>query len=546
LIVSSPAIIAVHKVAPSVRKVGCGFVPDSRTAFFLGLLLVAGLGGSGCSDHPRNHAATEHYLTVDIETSPISLDPRFATDAISSRIDELLFDALVRIDEHGNFVGNLAAAIERPSATELLFHIRPGVHFGDGRDLDAADVKFTYDSVIDPASGSPKRAVLEPMERIDALDRHTIRIVTRRPYAAALELATLPILPRGSAVRSAGVAIPAGSGPFKVSAFVRDEHLILTRNRYWTGVTGVAGILFKVVPDPTVRVLELAKGSADFAENNLQPDLLTYLSRRPHLKVAQSPGTSYQYLSFNFRDQRLQDVRVRRAIALAIDRRAIIRALLHDTARIASGMLSPENWAFYGDVDHYDFDPDAADRLLDEAGYKRSTHPTSPRFTLIYKTTPDEERRRLAQALQAMLGRVGIKLEIRTNEWSTFYADIQRGNFDLTSMAWIGINDPHQYYMVFDSRMVPPYGLDRGFYHNRRMDQLLEAADETIDLQQRRRLYAEVQKLAATDLPYISLWWLDNVAVMSRRISGFQPFPNGSFQSFSQLSFQSGGDEQAE
>jgi peptide/nickel transport system substrate-binding protein len=145
-----------------------------------------------------------------------------------------------------------------------------------------------------------------------------------------------------------------------------------------------------------------------------------------------------------------------------------------------------------------------------------------------------------------MLGRVGIKLEIRTNEWSTFYADIQRGNFDLTSMAWIGINDPHQYYMVFDSRMVPPYGLDRGFYHNRRMDQLLEAADETIDLQQRRRLYAEVQKLAASDLPYISLWWLDNVAVMSRRISGFQPFPNGSFQSFSQLSFQSGGDEQAE
>ena len=124
-----------------------------------------------------------------------------------------------------------------------------------------------------------------------------------------------------------------------------------------------------------------------------------------------------------------------------------------------------------------------------------------------------------------MLARVGIRISVRTNEFATFYSDIQIGNFDLTSMNWVGINDPNHYYMVFDSKMIPPTGYNRGAYANSAMDRLVEAGAVTLDPAERKSIYAQVQQLAAEQLPYVSLWWDDTVAVMNRRLAGFQPYP---------------------
>jgi len=506
----------------------------TRQAIGLGVILaialLAGCRGASAVAKPAG------YIQAELEASPISLDPRFATDAISSRVAELIFDSLVKLDARGNFIGDLAENFQRRSPTEIRFNLRHGIRFSDGRSLTAADVKYTYDSVMDAAIASPKRAALEPLASVAAPDDYTVVMTTRRPYAAALELATIGVVPRGSPAR--GATLPAGSGPFKLLSFTRDEALILARNGARPSAESAAGVVFKIVPDPTVRALELAKGVADFAENNIQPDLLGYLRARPGLSISQFPGSGYDYLAFNFSDPKLRDVRVRRAIALAIDRQAIVGAMLLHTARVASGMLSPENWAFESDVTRYAYDPEAAKRLLDQAGYPEPDGGGHMRFTLVYKTTP--EGRRLAEAFQAMLKRVGIGLEIRSNEWATFYSDVQRGNFDLTSMRWVGISDPHHYYQVFDSRMAPPHGLNRGAYSNPAMDRLLEAAEVAFEPARRRQIYAEVQKLAAADLPYVSLWWQDNLVVMSKRIAGFAPYPNGSLLSFSDLVFDSG------
>ena len=148
----------------------------------------------------------------------------------------------------------------------------------------------------------------------------------------------------------------------------------------------------------------------------------------------------------------------------------------------------------------------------------------------------------MGELIQAMLRRVGIAIQIRTNEWATFYADMQRGNFDLASMQWVGIRDPHHYYMAFDSKMIPSKGgLNRGRYSNPEMDRLVEAGDVTLDDAARKKIYSQVQRLAADDLPYVSLWWEDNVAVMNRSIAGYQPFPNGSFLSLADLTLRSRG-----
>jgi peptide/nickel transport system substrate-binding protein len=486
--------------------------------------------------HHRTAApAPSGYLRVDLETSPIALDPRFATDAISERTDELVFDSLVKVDAHGQFFGDLAESFARPTPTTVVFHLRRGLRFSDGRPLTARDVKYTYDSILDPASVSPKRSGLRQLAAIATPDDATVVMTTKGPYAPALEMATIGVVPEGTPLPGKATARwPVASGAFEIASFARDEALVLARNPARTyAPADIPGIVFKVVPDPTVRALELAEGVCDLAENNIQPDLLGYLGMRPDLVIDESPGSEYYYLAFNFRDPHLRDLRVRKAIAYAISRKAILGSLYKNNGRVASGMLAPENWAYNGAVTRYAYDPFKASRLLDEAGYTINQRGTRD-LKFVYKTTP--EGRRLGEAIQGMLRQIGITLDIRTNEFATFYGDIQKGNFDLTSLDWVATDLTHQYYMVFDSKMTPPAGANRGDYSNPAMDRLLEQAEVTLDPAARRKIYAEVQKIAADDLPYLPLWWMDNVVVMNRRVRGFTPFPNGSLRSLATVS----------
>jgi len=366
------------------------------------------------------------------------------------------------------------------------------------------------------------------------LDKYTIEVTTRRSFAPALTMATLGVVPAGSGyVRARKGLAPAGTGAFRLTRFRPDEAIVLARNPYHSYPRDAApGLVLKVVPDATVRALELVEGICDFTENDgVQPDLIPYLASHRDLEVEESPGTTFQYLIFNFRDPRLRDLRMRRAIAYAIDRDQFVTSMLRGTARVATGMLTPENWAYEANVARYQYDPAAAKHLLEEAGYSAG----DPRLSFVYKTTP--EGRRLAEALQAMLRKVGIRLEIRTNEWATFYADLTRGNFDLASSQLVGINDPHQYYLIYDSEELPPQGMNRGAYSNPEMDQLVEAGDTELDPAVRRKIYARVQQLAAIDLPYLPLWWVDNVAVLNRRLRGFEPYPNGSLRSLATASY---------
>jgi peptide/nickel transport system substrate-binding protein len=494
--------------------------------------LAAALALATCSHYRIDHSPGT--IQVDIETPPTSTDPRFGTDAMSSRINELIFDSLAKPDLDGNFVSRLAESIERPSATEVVYHLRHGARFSDGRELTARDVLFTYNSILAPELMSPKRASLKELKSIEAPDDYTVVMRFAHPYAPAVEIESEGIVEAGTpppAHRSS--AAPVGSGPFAMVAYSRDESLRLERNPYYPHPPAAAqSIFFKIVPDPTVRALELAEGVCDFAPNNIQVDVLPWLAAHQSLEISKTPGTTYRYLSFNFRNSQLRDIRVRRAIAYAIDRNTIVNTVLRGTGQIATGMLSPENWAYDGDVTDYSYDPEKARQLLDQTGYPAGKDGMRGlRFE--FKTSQDGAR--MGEIFQAMLRQVGIELTIRTLEFATYYADIQAGNFDITSLQWVGINDPNQYYRVFDSKEAPPHGENRGYYSNPAMDRLVEAGKVTIDRDARKKLYAQVQQLAADDLPYVSLWWVDNVAVMNRRLVDFDAYPNGSFRSLATL-----------
>ncbi len=206
---------------------------------------------------------------------------------------------------------------------------------------------------------------------------------------------------------------PIGSGPFRFVSQLQDDEVILERNENsWQPLPAIARIRFAVVPDAITRALELEKGSADVCINCLTADMVYALAKRPELVVESAPGTNLNYISFNAQDSVLRDVRVRQAIAYAMNRPLIIHSLWRDRAQLAESLLPPHHWAWTGDVQQYPYDPAKANALLDAGGWKRGKD--GIRFRLAMKTSTDETSRLLAMILQQQLRDVGIALEVRS------------------------------------------------------------------------------------------------------------------------------------
>jgi peptide/nickel transport system substrate-binding protein len=487
--------------------------------FFLSLLTVS------CSQKPDADT-----LVMIIESPPANLDPRVGTDAQSERIGELIFDSLLRRDEHYRLQPHLAERWEVPDPLTYVFHLRRRVKFHDGRALTARDVKWTFDSLRDGTVRSAKASTFRFVERIETPDEWTVIFRLKEAYATLpwnLSGGAIGVVPEGS---GAGLKEkPIGSGPFRFVSLEQDREVILERNDdYWGEKPKLRRVRFAVVPDTTTRVLELRKGSADLAINALTADMVEDIRREGKLVVEQAPGSIYAYLAMNLQDPILKDARVRRALAYAIDRRPVLHYLWRDQAREAASLLPPQHWAYEAAVSTYEYDPARARQLLDEAGYPAQN---GVRFHLTMKTSTEETTRLLAAVLQQQLREVGIVLDIRSYEFATFYADVVRGAFQLYSLRWIGGNeDPDIFEHVFHSASVPPKRANRGYYSSPRVDQLIDQGRREVDPEKRRVLYAEVQRIVADDLPYINLWYLDNVVVHSRRVRSLHVSPSGNYE----------------
>jgi len=465
-----------------------------------------------------------------IDSSPANLDPRVGTDAQSEHIDELLFDGLVARDRSFHFTPALAESWDHPDSKTLIFHLREGVRFHDGRPLTSRDVSWTIDSMRKGVVISSKAATYASVDSIEAPDSHTVIFHLKQPdnfLLTNLSTGAMGIVPEGSGREF--WRHPIGTGPFRFVSQQIDQDVIVERNPLsWSAAPGIERIRFAVVPDSITESLELEKGSADMAINSLPMDALPVLAKRRDLQVDHAEGTQIQYLAFNVRDPLLDDPRVRQAISCAIDRELIIRTLMDGYARPALSMLPATHWAFAGEGPRFDYDPSRAERLLDEAGHPRG--PGGIRFHLTMKTSTDEGTRLLAAVLQQQLARLGIALDLRSYEFATFYADVTRGAFQMYSLRWIGGNEqPDIFSYAFSSARFSPKGANRSHYSNAKLDALLDDAAENPDQGRRRDDYVEAQKILAEDLPAINLWYRDTVIVHNKRLTHIEPTPSGSY-----------------
>ena len=493
------------------------------------LALAALLPLVGCQGAARDHG-TVVFL---IESSPANLDPRIGTDAQSQRIGALLFDGLVAHNESFQFTPALAERWDQPNALTLVFHLRGGVRFHDGRRLTAQDVVWTINSLIDPKGAgaviSPKAAAFAAVDALEAPDGRTVIFHLKHPdnfLLTNLSTGAIGIVPEGSGMDF--WQHPVGTGPFEFVSQQIDQDVVLERNPLsWSVVPKIERIRFSIVPDAITQSLELEKGSGDVAVNSLPMDSLPVLTARPNLQLEETGGTEVQYLGFNLRDPLLKDARVRQAIACAIDRELIIKSLLLGHARPASSLLPESHWAWTGDVARYDFDPVRARRLLDDAGLKPGAG--GIRIHLTMKTSNDEGARLLAAVLQQQLASVGIALEIRSFEFATFYSDVTRGAFQVYSMRWVGIQQPDIFGFAFATANFSPQGVNRSHYSNAQLDALLDDAAVSQDRSRRSAEYVEAQQILARDLPAINLWYRDTIVVHNRRLTHVVPTPSGSY-----------------
>jgi len=501
-----------------------------RVLFAFCILHVAFL--AGCAG--PQPASDPNIITIAARVGPNSLHPLKANDEGTARVGQLMYESLMDTGEDLRAHPRLAERFETPDLLTYVVYLRRGVKFHDGHELTARDVVYTFSRFLDPAFVSPFKGAFTGMAGVNALDDYTVafRLKAPSPSFPVTNLVPVPIIPDG--VDEATLArTPNGTGPYRMVHYAADDKAeLMAFAGYWNGRPRNAGIVFKVIPDDTMRGLELRKGTADLIVNDMPPDIVHQMEKNGDFTVVRSPGLDFSYLGFNMRDPVLSDRRVRHAIGYATNRDAIVKYLRRDLAHPATGLIPPQAWAYQPDIFTFTYDPEKAKQLLDQAGYRDPDGDGPlPRLRLSLKISTNEEVRLQSTVIQQDLRRIGVDLDVRSYEFATVFADILKGNFQIMSLQWVGgaVIDPDILRRVFHSTQVPPAGFNRGYYRNPEVDRLIDLASAATAEEERKALYGAAQRIIAEDAVYIPIWNRVNVAVSQKNLNGIHLTPSIDF-----------------
>ena len=476
------------------------------------LLCLFFLGISACA-----RQSTEAVdLSFAIPAAPRTLDVRFATDATSFRIGQLMYKAPVTFNDKSQPIPWLCEW-EEITPQHFRLRIQEGASFSTNKPITSADIKATYDSILNKDTGSPHRGSVAHIDTIEVVDSQKVDFFLKRADPLFLSTLAIGVLPKSWLENPQGQAPSSGN-------YILDEPWeegggILLKRR-----SDDFKLRFVVSRDPTIRVLKLLKGEVQLLQNNLPPELIAWLSSKNEVNVKKHSGSTFAYLGFNLKDPLLADHKLRLAIAHAIDRDTIIKYLFAGAARKANAILPPEHWASASGLTSYQYNTEKASALLKEIGINPEN-----RIRLSFKTSKDPLRLRLASVIQAQLQPLGIDLDIQSYDWGTFYDDIKAGRFQLYSLAWVGVKGIDIFRYVHHSEAIPPNGANRGSYISLKVNALIEKIEHSNDLSIKKQLLNELQSQILADLPYVPLWYEDNVAISIRNAKNYNLSNDGNY-----------------
>jgi peptide/nickel transport system substrate-binding protein len=483
-------------------------------------------------------ALGDNIRTIDPIGSP-------STDAASERVSTLIFNKLVKKDERFDYVGELASDIKRSDdGLAYTFTLHDGVKFHDGRTFSSADAKYTLDLLLAQSfqksasffEGSGQQKI-SYIKSVDAPDPKTLVVRLNKPWVGLLSnLVAIPIIAKDS--YESQKTRPMGTGPFKFINYDNSQQVVDLEAfpEYWEGPSKLSVVRVRVIPDMNAIQAELQSGRVDIAPmpTSLQPDAVKRLEKEANLQVKVFNGSNVVLLTINTASAPLDNVKVRQAIAHAIDRQTIINTLVAGYGKVAHSVIPEESWS-YSPGQTYSYDPATAKRLLDEAGF-RDPDGDGPRFRfdkpIRYGVSGSSVAgRNYAVVVQNQLKDVGIDVQIQTYEGTTLFDEMRRGNFQIAYSQWVGGNqDPIFYKDLFATSEIPTEqrpSRNRSRYSNPELDRLVEEAVNTYDRQKARELYVRIQEIVSRDVPVFPWWYQSNIVIAKKNVGNIQVNASG-------------------
>lgn len=452
-----------------------------------------------------------------------SLDPHVTSSYSSIQILNNVLETLTTYDDQLNLIPGLAESWEQSEdGLTWTFKLRQGVKFSSGREMTADDVKFTFDRMLDPATGSGNAAVIGPEgTTIEVIDPYTVAITHPTvygifPQSIGFNKAT-GIIARESLEDDGSINMPIGTGPFQISEVEGTTRLVLTKNEnYWQeGVPYLDSIEITPIPDDTVRETALRGGEADWVLA-IAPQNYQMLTEDASVVVSTAPQLSYDYIGINLTRKPFDDVRVRQAIAYAIDRQQLCEAGFFGICDVIEGPIGKGSPWYFGYAP-YGQDVERAKQLLAEAGY-----PDGFEMQLL-PTVQYGETVRAAQVLQQQLAAVGIKAEIYAPEWSEWLDLEGNFNYDAYLCNWNGLIDADQYYFL-QHRTGQVFNFTG--YSNEEFDKLVDEGRSISDFDQRFEIYQQADKILVDDAPYVYMYNKQEIRAYSPKVQGFVVRPD--------------------
>ncbi len=523
----------------------------SRALLLLSLSL-AGLSGCGVEVEGRAEeggSAEPAYGDTFIEASIGDIQgliPNITSDSASHEVGSLIYTGLIKRDKDLNLVPNLAEAWElSKDCRTLTFRLRKDAKWHDAHPVTAADVRFTYEAMIHPRTPTAYKEDFLAVKDVEVLDPYTVRIRYPKPYAQALESWGIWMLPKhlleryvaeGRLREAPQNRQPVGNGPYRFVEWKSGEKVVVVANPdSFEGRPYLSRVVYRIIPSQATIFLEIKARGVDFA--GLTAMQFKRQTEYPAFRKAYTkhryPANAYTYFGFNLKDPRFADRRVRQAFAYAINKQELIDGVALGLAREATGPYKPGTWAYNPNVTRYPYDPEKARALLAEAGWRdtdgdgvldKDGQPF--RFTIL-TNQGNEERKKVAEIIQHRLRDIGVVADIQVIEWASFIKEfIQKRRFEAIILGWaIGL-DPDQY-EIWHSSKTGPDELNHISYANPEVDHLLGMGRASCHQGERKKYYDRLQDVLAEDQPVIFLYFRDALPVVSSRIHGIEPSPNG-------------------
>ena len=470
---------------------------------------------------PKNGGVLIYATGIDAQT----LDPQFVTDIPTFRVVRYIYEPLTQQDESGKITPALAVSWTLSNDKKTwTFKLRPNVKFHDGTPFNAAAVKFTFDRLVDKATGSPRASTLAAVSEVKVVDDMTVAIVTKEPFAPLLSQLSAynASIMSPTQVKNVGMDVrkaPSGTGPFKFKSWQPGEKIILTRNDdYWGGKPHLEGLEIRAVPEDSARVLQLLGGEVDVI-SGVPTVMLKRLESTPAVKVMRKTGYRTIYLGMNVSMPPFNDLRVRQAVAYAINKPALVSGVLSGVGTLGGSYESPviENSA--QDLKPYPYDKAKARELLKEAGLPNGFSADFYVPTGLY--TMD---RPLGEAIQAQLAEVGIKANIKAPDTSAYLTTLA----EQKAQMFLGGKGSPTGDMDFTQTLSngSKGRMNHFKFNSPTVDKLIAEQRVAVDPDSRKKLLHDLQAQVYKELPHFTLYYEDQLFATRAKVHDVDVYVN--------------------